>query len=418
MSTDFKLEKKVSFKELLDGRLEPFGIREEYMDKSTSSNVRALTDGRNYLWICGDENVKILTRFGRNSPDYILEVIARTFDTGVWSEYEPQFWGFETQEEMDAHEIAAAEHSRRVRYEKLMKMARGGNVDPTEHEYLVATGEIAKELIEEQPYLTDPDRMDEFLEKVDNRYVKEKQSSPETEVGLLRALLGDLQGEGEPISDDLSEMFEEIEHKSHLERTNIAEKEERELSRDKWLEHKAREIMERTGCDIDLARCAAQVVGNTFTLADDYTLHFEHFGRVTVAEVLSNPTRFDQAAFDDPLAKDIDNYELQFDWNNGNPRIQGLFNEKSFCGFQEEQIKKSRLLHGINIAGEEEGFDFTPEALRAAGDILLAERVVTAEITAIFVERPTDGLIECEVKHLESIQFGAHTTEFLSINRP
>jgi hypothetical protein len=379
MSTDFRLTKEIKFRDLFDGRLEPFGIREEYIDGSTSFNSRALTDGRNFLWVYGKETVQALTRYGRNCPDYILEVIAKTFDTNLWSEYEPQYWGFETLEEMDVHEIDTAEHSRKVRYEKLKKIAIGGNVDPAECDSIVAMAAIARELIEEHPHLTAPDRMDEFLEEVDKRYKKEKQSSPVTEGEFLQGLIGDMQGEGDLVSDDLSEIFEEMVHKSRFESNDNNEREKHELSRDQWLENKAREIMERTGCDFDLAQSAAQVVGNTFTLTDDYTLHFERFGRVTVAEVLSNPTKFDQEAFDDPLAKNINNYDLLFDWNNGYPRVQGLFNKKSFCGFQEEQIKKSRLLHGVNIAGEEEGFDFSPEALTAACDLLLAEHVIGQE---------------------------------------
>ncbi len=160
---------------------------------------------------------------------------------------------------------------------------------------------------------------------------------------------------------------------NRFESTDIAEREKRDLSQDQWLENKAREIMDRTGCDADLASRAAQVVGNTYTLNDTYTLHFKNFGRVTVAEVLSNPTRYDQEPFMDPLEKEFDNYDLLFEWNNGNPIIQGLFNKRSLYGFQEDQIMKSRLLHRLNITSIYEGFNFTPEALRAACDLLLNE---------------------------------------------
>ncbi len=214
MSTDFRLVKEVSFKEVFDGRLEPFGIREEYIIGSTSRNSRALTDGRDHLWVYGKETVQILTRYGRNCPNYILEVIAKIFNTNLWSEHDPQFWGFETQKEMDAHEMAAVAHTRKLRYEKLLTIAKDRNADPTERESTIAQAAIAKELMEESPHLADPGRMDEFLMEVDNRYKKEIQSPLVTEGGLLQALIGGLRGEGEHVSDELSEMFEELEHKS------------------------------------------------------------------------------------------------------------------------------------------------------------------------------------------------------------
>ncbi len=61
MIIDFSLEKKVSFEELFDGRLERFGIQEAIKEGSTSDNSRCLTDGNNFLWIYGDEFVTRLT---------------------------------------------------------------------------------------------------------------------------------------------------------------------------------------------------------------------------------------------------------------------------------------------------------------------------------------------------------------------
>jgi hypothetical protein len=36
------------------------------------------------------------------TPGYILTAISDGFDVDIVSEYEPQFWGFDTQEEWDA----------------------------------------------------------------------------------------------------------------------------------------------------------------------------------------------------------------------------------------------------------------------------------------------------------------------------
>src|SRR6266446_391236 len=106
MSTDYRLTKDILACDLLDGRLEQFGVREYFNDKTTEQ-ARLLTDGRNYLWLYVNDDgfVNCVTRYMPNGvPSKILNAIAEAFDTGIVSEYEPQFWGFDTQEEWDAWE--------------------------------------------------------------------------------------------------------------------------------------------------------------------------------------------------------------------------------------------------------------------------------------------------------------------------
>ena len=100
MSLNFDLEKNAKFEELFDGRLERFGIRESIQEGKTSANDRYLTDGSNFLWIYGGEFVKGLCRYASSgAPGKILAAIAETFETEIFSEHEPQYWGFETEEE-------------------------------------------------------------------------------------------------------------------------------------------------------------------------------------------------------------------------------------------------------------------------------------------------------------------------------
>jgi hypothetical protein len=50
-----------------------------------------------------DGFVSGLTRYAPNGdPGKILNALANVFDTDIVSEYEPQYWGFDTQEEWDA----------------------------------------------------------------------------------------------------------------------------------------------------------------------------------------------------------------------------------------------------------------------------------------------------------------------------
>ena len=53
MSTNYRLSKKIRINELLDGRLESFGVRQ--MNDETSAKQKCLTDGNNFLWVYIDD---------------------------------------------------------------------------------------------------------------------------------------------------------------------------------------------------------------------------------------------------------------------------------------------------------------------------------------------------------------------------
>ncbi len=63
-----------------------------------------MTDGRNFLavYLTEDGFVDFLTVYGVDAPGKILHAISEAFDTEIFSEHEPQFWLFNTQEEWDA----------------------------------------------------------------------------------------------------------------------------------------------------------------------------------------------------------------------------------------------------------------------------------------------------------------------------
>jgi hypothetical protein len=119
MSTDYIPLKRISFAKLFDGRLEPFGIREHTRRGHTTKANRCLTDGKNFLWVFrrDDGAISCFTRWWPNgNPIEIIETIANVFKTKIVSEYEPQYWGFDTQAEWDAALVAEAKEGDKVFY--------------------------------------------------------------------------------------------------------------------------------------------------------------------------------------------------------------------------------------------------------------------------------------------------------------
>jgi hypothetical protein len=128
MSTSYVTLKKIKAKELFDTRLEAFGVREHFVAVESTESWRCLTDGRNFRWvsICEDGIVGDLTRYHPGgAPGKILNAVAEAFDTDIVSEYEPQYWGFDTQEEWDARdEQISKEHEERF-HNELLKFLHG-----------------------------------------------------------------------------------------------------------------------------------------------------------------------------------------------------------------------------------------------------------------------------------------------------
>jgi hypothetical protein len=173
MSTDYRLEKEIRFEEIFDGRLERHGVHENYVEGCTSDNSRALTDGRNYLWVYGDEKVQLLKRCGRNAPGKILIAIAETFGTDIYSEYDPQFWGFETQEEWDEAERRRNEIVKAETYADIMRYVQGEPNDITPGTIGETWANIVQKLISKDPGFSSPDRMDELMDTMRKIYDEE-----------------------------------------------------------------------------------------------------------------------------------------------------------------------------------------------------------------------------------------------------
>lgn len=126
MSLDFRTEKMISMTDLFDGRLSAYGVVEHCGSKWASRGSRCLTDGENYVWVSptkfvGATYVSDLSAYGENCPDRILNAIAEAFNTEIFDEDQPQFWGFETQEELYARIESGAKKSLEEKRADLIK---------------------------------------------------------------------------------------------------------------------------------------------------------------------------------------------------------------------------------------------------------------------------------------------------------
>jgi hypothetical protein len=175
MSTDYRLFEEVTECTLFDGRLEKFGVREHVKSNETTETRRCLTDGRNYLWVYIDDAglVTCLSRYAGNAPGKILNAIADVFDTDIFSEYQPQFWGFETQEEWDAAMEEITKKHEEEFYVEIIKYLRGEPNDIRPGTIGMVEVGIAKKLVEEDPVFLAPENKDRLLRKIKSIYERD-----------------------------------------------------------------------------------------------------------------------------------------------------------------------------------------------------------------------------------------------------
>ena len=171
MSTDYVLSKKVRARDLFYGRLATFGIQEQ-VASNTSDPSRCLTDERNYLWVYLTEDgfVGSLTRYGFNAPDKILSAISEAFETDVFSEHEPQYCGFDTQEECDAAWKKISDQHRDQFYADVCAYIRGEPNDIVPGRIGEIKAKIAKTLVESQAALLRPENKDRLMSEMDAIY--------------------------------------------------------------------------------------------------------------------------------------------------------------------------------------------------------------------------------------------------------
>jgi hypothetical protein len=88
------------FDNLFDGRLVKFRIYERVTSKTTATH-RSVTDGTNSVWVDSDANglVEKIAVWGNNDAEWLFAVITFKYSVKIISEFEPQYWGFDSEDE-------------------------------------------------------------------------------------------------------------------------------------------------------------------------------------------------------------------------------------------------------------------------------------------------------------------------------
>lgn len=168
MSTDYILSKNLKAQDLFDGRLDAFGIREDHQ----TSNRRCLTDGRNFLWayMNWEGSVSRLSAHGPDGPGKIFAAIGDAFDTHIFSEQEPRYWGFDTQGEWDAAKKRASDQARNELYAYVCAYVRGEPNEIKRGAIAEIKAKIAKGFVETDAALLHPENKDKLLAGIDAIY--------------------------------------------------------------------------------------------------------------------------------------------------------------------------------------------------------------------------------------------------------
>jgi len=185
MSTDYITSRKIRIEDLLDGRLEAFGVRDLIAPKNyytEPSEHWCFTDGKNFLWAhVTDGYVDLFTSYAWSLSGRIREAISEAYDTEFFSEHEPQFWGFDTEEEWFAWVDERAKKAKEQEDEFYAEILKFLSDEPNGIEPGTigeAQALIAKQLVLEDPGLAAPAKRAELMNNIKRIYDRDHLSAP------------------------------------------------------------------------------------------------------------------------------------------------------------------------------------------------------------------------------------------------
>jgi hypothetical protein len=195
MSTDFITARKIAMSDLYDGRMEKYQVT-EYRSEKTTESARCLTDGDHFLWVYRSEDgtAAIFTRYGWNFPIHIHNAISAEFNTSMYADYDPQFWGYDSDASWkEANKKAAAQERDRF-YDTILKFVAGEDVEEKPGTNGWTRLEIARTRVRADPELLLQDNRGRLLDLVDEIYEQHhvhRVTLTETDLAPLHAAIRD-----------------------------------------------------------------------------------------------------------------------------------------------------------------------------------------------------------------------------------
>jgi hypothetical protein len=119
-----------------------------------------------------------MSRYGQNAVGKILRAVAETFDTGIYSEHEPQFWGFTNKEEWD---LAWSEMDKKAEDEfhaNIIAYVKGEPNDIKEGTVGMGQAKLSKNLVAVDPHPSIAENKRELLDTIDRLYYADKTINP------------------------------------------------------------------------------------------------------------------------------------------------------------------------------------------------------------------------------------------------
>jgi hypothetical protein len=146
--------------------------------------------------------------------------------------------------------------------------------------------------------------------------------------------------------------------------------------REQWLDERVEEIVNTTGCDMEVARKEAKKLLTTDQLPNTYVFHFDRQGQVTVGDVLADPDKYDRQTMADPVEPNYNggrNIAI-FYWNNGHPLIHSHAHGGKVYRFASMQSDEAVFRQAVEDAKTDAGAHWNAEVIVAAGNVYQKDR--------------------------------------------
>ncbi|MCX7310243.1 MAG: hypothetical protein NTV56_00590 [Alphaproteobacteria bacterium] len=169
MSTNCRPLSKIPFVQLFDGRLEKYGVRERISaDTTKNKNRRDLVGRDGVLAVYREEDGGCsFTRLCFTPvPWAVLDALDKEFKIEIVTEHQPQYWGFDTEEEWEAFNKKTSKEHEDEFYADLLNYLNGRPHKISRGTVGMQRAKIAKKIVKRDPELLQPKNRTALMQAV------------------------------------------------------------------------------------------------------------------------------------------------------------------------------------------------------------------------------------------------------------